>query len=279
MKRNFWFRQLPLALIATAMIITAAAWQTNPGTSSQTIRDTVPNKKVKDIDDALAELEKARGELERTLSEKNWEKEMKSFDADKIKAQIEQAMKEVDASKIQAEVKRAMAEADFEKIKKEMEESLKEVDSEKIREQMTRAMKEIDAVKIKADMEGSMAKVDVEKIKAEMERVKEVDLKKMEEELKSIGPKIEQSMKEARESMEKAKKEMTAFKEFLDGLEKDGLINKNQPYKIEFENGELFINGKKQPAEVLNKYQGFLKDRKDFTIKKDKDDFNIDMND
>ena len=47
-------------------------------------------------------------------------------------------------------------------------------------------------------------------------------------------------------------------------------------YIIEYKKGELFINGKKQPDSVRKKYNDFLKDRKDFTIKKDADDFNID---
>jgi hypothetical protein len=145
------------------------------------------------------------------------------------------------------------------------------------RAEIEQALKAVDAEKIRADVEASIAKVDFEKIRAEMERVKEVDMKKMEEELEKIGPRIEESMKGARESIEKARKEMLLYKEFLGGLEKDGLIKKDQPYTIEYKNGELTINGQKQPAEVLNKYREFLKDRKDFTIKKDKDDFNIEM--
>lgn len=278
MKRKFWLQQLPLALMALALVISAAAWQTNPGNNKTTSQDTIPGK-IKDIDDALAELEKAKAELERTMGEKKWESEMRSFNAEKIRAQIDEAMKEVDAARIQAEVKRSMAQVDFEKIKKELQESLGEMENVQMKEEMAKALKSIDAAKIQAEVDASMAKVDVEKIKAEMERVKSVDLKKMEEELKNMGPKLEKSMKEARESMEKAKKELTEFKGFIESLHKDGLINKNEPYRIQYENGELTINGKKQPAEVLNQYQGFLKDRRNFTIKKEKDDFNIDMND
>ncbi|HEY0355371.1 MAG TPA: hypothetical protein VGC29_04155 [Flavisolibacter sp.] len=278
MKRKFWLQQLPMALIALALVIIAAAWQTNPGNNNKTTKDTIPGK-VRDIEDALAELEKAKAELERTLGEKKWESEMRSLDAAKIRAQIDEAMKEVDAARIQAEVQRSLAQVDFEKIKKELQESLGKMENAQVKEEMEKALKTIDAARIQAEVDASLARVDVEKIKAEMERAKTVDLKKMEEELKNIGPKIEQSMKEARESMEKARKELTEFKGFIESLHKDGLINKNEPYKVQYENGELTINGKKQPAEVLNQYQGFLKDRRDFTIKKEKDDFNIEMND
>jgi hypothetical protein len=83
-------------------------------------------------------------------------------------------------------------------------------------------------------------------------------------------------MAEAKQSMEKAKTELTGYKSFIDGLEKDGLINKKDSYTIEYKNGELTVNGKKQPAELVRKYNDFLKDRKDFTIKKDNSNFNID---
>ncbi len=279
MTKKSWLRTLPLAIVALALVVTAAAWQTNPGNSNQNQPsiDTTPQRKIKDIDEAIAELEKARIELEKTLGEKKWETEMKAslkeFDADKIRAEIDAALKEVDAAKIQAQVQKSMADVDFEKIKKELQESLGKVDGEKMKAQVELALKEVDAAKIQAQV---MASVDFEKMKAEMQRVKEIDFKKIEEEMKNMGPKIEASMKEARESMEKAKEEMLAYKGFIDGLEKDGLIKKDQPYTIIYKNKELTINGQKQPASVTSKYQSFLEKKKDFTITKDSDDFNID---
>ena len=82
-------------------------------------------------------------------------------------------------------------------------------------------------------------------------------------------------MKDARESIEKAKVEVKAYKDFIEELDKDGLINKKETYKIEYRKGELIVNGKKQPAEVANKYNDFLNGRKDFTIKKEDDGFTI----
>ncbi|HEU4633658.1 MAG TPA: hypothetical protein VFS22_06720, partial [Flavisolibacter sp.] len=69
---------------------------------------------------------------------------------------------------------------------------------------------------------------------------------------------------------------LTSYKSFIDGLDKDGLINKKETYTIEYKGGELTINGKKQPGEIVSKYSDFLKGHKDFTIKKDEDNFNID---
>ena len=41
--------------------------------------------------------------------------------------------------------------------------------------------------------------------------------------------------------------------------------------------GVLEINGKKAADSVYNKYRSFLEKHKKFTIKKDSDDFDIDM--
>jgi len=58
MKRIFWLKQLPIILIVMAMVITAVAWHGQPGKTTHTITDTIPDKnKVKNIDDALEQLE------------------------------------------------------------------------------------------------------------------------------------------------------------------------------------------------------------------------------
>jgi hypothetical protein len=110
-------------------------------------------------------------------------------------------------------------------------------------------------------------KIDMSKLDA--------DMKRLEIEMKGLGPKIEKEMEKAKASIEKAKAEMKEYKGFVDGLEKDGLINKKEGYTIQHKNGELIINGKKQPADVSNKYESFLKKHEKFTIKKSDDDFNI----
>ena len=61
----------------------------------------------------------------------------------------------------------------------------------------------------------------------------------------------------------------------LRNLEKDGLINKKQSYKIEHKEGQLLINGKLQPASVYDKYRSLLEKHKKLTIEKKDDDYNI----
>jgi len=283
MKRDFWLKQLPIALLITALVITTAAWQGQPGKTTRTTTDTIPDKnKVKNIDEALEQLEKSKKELERTLQQKDWEKEIKealdktNLDAEKMKLQIDEAVKQIDAKKMQDEITKAMKEVDLQKMKTELQQNLDKVDMTAMKEQLENAMKQIDAAKLQADLNASIAKIDVEKIKTELDKVKDIDFRGIEENLRKMKPELEKSMQDAKQSIEKAKKELVQYKTFIDGLDKDGLIDKDKDYTIQYKNGELTINGKKQPSSVTNKYGTFLKGRKDFTIKKDADNFNID---
>jgi hypothetical protein len=101
-------------------------------------------------------------------------------------------------------------------------------------------------------------------------------MEKVKLEMQKVKPQMEQSLKEAREQIEKAKKELTVYKTLIDGLEKDGLIDRKGTYTIQYKDGDLIINDKKQPAEVTNKYKDMLSGHKNFTIKKTNDDFDID---
>ena len=265
-----------LILLAASLTIGLVSWghKQNPGYYDQTINDTVPKKKterekkVRDLDDVLDELNEA---------------DMK-VNMEKVQKEIEEAMKKIDGDKIKLEIERAMQEVDMEKIKKQIEESMAKVDLNKIKVEMTEAMKEFDAAKIQKEIQESLAKVDFEKIKEEMNLVKEMDMKKVseemekvKEEMKNIGPRIEKEMEKAKIEIEKAKAEIKEYKEFVDGLEKDGLINKKEGYTLKHKDGELFINGKKASEQTYNKYRSFLEKHKKFNIEKRDDDFDIDM--
>jgi len=283
MKRIFWLKQLTIALIVSGLVITATAWQGHPGKTTYTTTDTIPDKnKIKNIDEALEQLEKSKKELERTLQQKDWEKEMKEaldkshFDAEKMKLQIDEAVKEIDTKKMQEQITQAMKAVDLEKMKVELQQNLEKVDVTQMKEQMEKAMKQIDAAKIQADINSSIAKIDMEKIRLELDKVKEIDFKGIEENLKKVKPELEKSMQNAKESIEKAKKDLLEYKSFIDGLDKDGLIDKDKNYTIQYKNGELTVNGKKQPAGVVKKYSSFLNGKNDFTIQKNEDNFNID---
>lgn len=289
MKRNFWLRKLPLAVLVCGMVVTAAAWQDHSATNTRNIADTTPNKhrekKIRDIDDAIAELERGEQELKRSLKDVDFSKiekqiresiEASQVDVAKIRADVEKAMKDIDLTKMRVEMDKAMKELEVAKLQIDKAE-LKDVDVAKVKVEIEKAMKEVDVAKIKAEVDMALAKVDMEKLQKEINETRKLEIDKLKEEMKDLKPQIERSMKEAHEGIEKAKAELKAYKGFIDGLDKDGLIDKSKEYTIEHENGELTINGKKQSQEVYNRYRSFLEKQKNFTIKKSSDDFDIDV--
>ncbi|TMI85636.1 MAG: hypothetical protein E6H10_02805 [Bacteroidetes bacterium] len=246
-----------LVFVSIALIAWGGQTQTSPQTTKQAFTDTVPkkktDKKIRDLDEAIEDLDKVDLKV----------------DLEKVTSQIEDAMKQIDMAKVQMEVDKAMKAVDMEKMKDEIE----------------RATREIDAAKIERDVKESLDKIDWKKMEKDLEEVKKIDMSKLNEDMKKLdlqmkelGPKIEKEMEKAKVEIEKAKEEMKEYKAFVDGLDHDGLINKKEPYSIEHKNGELIINGKKQPANVYDKYRSFLQKHKTFNIKKSDDDFNIDNN-
>jgi len=175
---------------------------------------------------------------------------------------------------------KAMKEFDALKLNKDWQESMGKIEFEKVQKDMVEAMKGFDGAKLQKDLQESMQKIEWDKMKIEFEKFKDIDMKdfqldmeKMKLELENLGPELEK----AKVGIEKAKEEMKEYKEFVDGLEKDGLINKKDEYTIRHDNGELFINGKKASDATYKKYKSFLDKHKTFKIEKSDDDFNIDI--
>ena len=267
--------RLFLVLLTAGLTIGLISWdhKQSPGRVQQSLNDTTPkkksldrDKKVRDLDDVLDELNEADLKVNMEKIKQEIAEAMKSIDGDKIKMQIEMAMKEVDMAKIQKEVQESLAKVDFDKVKTEM----------------AQAMKELDVAKIQKEIQESMSKVNWDEMKAEMEKVKNIDMKKIDEEmkkvqeeLKELQPKLEKELGKAKVEIEKAKTEIKEFKGFVDGLEKDGLISKKEGYTLKHKEGELFINGKKASEQTYSKYRDFLEKHKKFSIEKSDDDFNI----
>jgi hypothetical protein len=269
---TFATARILLALLIACITLGLVSWDGKkaPGKHKQQFIDTIPQKekKIRDLDDVLDELNNA---------------EMK-VNMEKMQKELQEAMKNVDASKIKAELEKELAMVNVEKMKKELDASIAKIDAEKIKESISKVMNEVDAAKIKEQVEASISKVDWEKMKKELDEVQKIDMSKMQseldkvqEEMKKLGPQLEKEMQHAKVEIEKAKVEMKEYKDFVDGLANDGLINKKEPYSIKHKDGELTVNGKKVSGDTYNKYRAFLEKHKTFTIEKSADDFNIDV--
>lgn len=248
---NKWW--LSAGMIAAIVIFCAwkAGNETGYGKYNGPEQDTIPRKKLSvsgknefrigDLDGAMKDLDRAMEEMNKNLK--------------------------LDFSKMDLEMKAAMEEMkkiDFDKIGKEIEASMKSIDWDKTRVEIDAAMREAKA---------KFREVDMEKVKKEIAKAKEqLSQEKLRThiDMQKIKESVDAGLQNARVGIEKAKKELSMFKEFTTNLEKDGLIDKNKPYKIEIKSGEMYINGTKQSKEVNDKYRKYFRDE-DFTIRSDKD--------
>lgn len=244
---NKWATGIVLALLT----ISFTAWKVSDNNNTADtpdgdyfMQDTLkPKKKYKfkyedDRDYKIHDLDKAIRELDKASIEMN--RDLK-IDLDKMDVEIKKAMEEikkVDLDKIQVEVQKAM---------KEVAAALKEIDFKEIDLEMAKAKKELKSEKFKHD-------IDFKKIKTE----------------------VEKGLAEAKEGINTAKKQLVRMKSFVDALDKDGLINKKDSYKIQVKDHKLYINGKAQSDAVNKKYSEYLSDE-DYTLTRDADDDDDDI--
>jgi hypothetical protein len=240
-----------LAAGAVFAIVVFCAWRSNAPEqltreSGQSARDTTPSRKkyysdkneftIGDIDKAMREMERAMADMHRNMN----------IDFGKMDKEIKQAMEEI-------------KKVDFAKLDQEIKASMKNIDWESMRKETDKAMREAEA---------RLKEVDLREVKVQMDKLKtELDAKKFVD-MESIQKSVEAGLAGARVGIEKAKAELAKFKEFIDTLDKDGLIDKKKTYRVEVKDDELYINGTKQSKEINDKYRKYFRDE-DFTIKSD----------
>jgi len=287
-----------IPVLAILFLFTLIAWNNNQQAPQQTHikEDTVPKKKSgrlpgdKDLDKELRELEKARLEVDKVKDfdfeklKKELDESMKDLDIEKMKADIEKSIDKESMANIDKELKKAMAEIDFSKAEKEMKKAMEEVKGLDLTDQMENVKKEMEKARLELDKQ--LKSKDWEK---EMNKIKEIDMKELEKEMENAKKEIERSkadldlekldmkkkMDNARLEIDKAKEELKGYQEMIYSMEKAGLLSTKGDYTIQYKDGELFINGKKQSGEVRDQYKKYFK--KDTTIKKENGDFNIDI--
>jgi chromosome segregation ATPase len=298
----------PLLLVICLIAIgtSSIAWYNNAGTGgmqgSNTL-DTLPKREKKvraktqkekttingDIDESLQELERVTKELEEKFQGKEWKKAQK---------EMAEAMEELNSEKIQQEIQEAMKNIEVDKIRMQAEMQLKQIDVQKIQKEVQKALTEAkynyngDSKKMEVEIQKAMEesrkamsefkKVDMEKMMAELEFSKEQLKKqqwKIKDEMENVKKHLKENMnKDVNEELEKAKEEIGRAKEELQGyknmlseMEKEGLLSTKENYTVEYKDGELSINGKKQSDTVSDKYKHYFK-KDNVTIKHDKDD-------
>lgn len=240
-------RNISLIIAFTVLVaagIVSIAWQKDPPKQRETYdgKDTTKVRKksltdadMKKIDDAMADLDV----------------EMKNLDL---------KLEKIDFEAINKEVKDALASVDFNAINKQVEESVKIATDQIKKIDWNEIKKNIDQAMVEANKE--ISKIDFNKInaeiKTEMEKVKKEQLD-VKIDMSKINKEINEAMANARVEIAKAKEQLKEYKAFTDELQKDGLIDKEKEYRIEWKGDDLYINGKMQSKEVSNKYHKYKK--------------------
>jgi hypothetical protein len=250
----------------------------------------------KDWDQVQQDFDNAMAKVDFQKIQADIDKALKSVDFDKIQREVRESMAKVDFDKINNDWQDALKNIDFEKIHREIEQSMKNADFDKYSDEWKESMKNVDWEKMEKDIKGSMDKlkeVDMEKMKAEfdkaqkdmdeelkraktwnndefkeqMEKVKD-EMKKMKLDWKDKDFDFKKIMKTATEGIEKAREELKGFQEMVYEMEKDGLLDTHKDYTIEYRDGAITIDGKKQSDAVTNKYKKYFKRDKTSIIKK-----------
>ncbi|MET0461877.1 MAG: hypothetical protein ABW007_01930 [Chitinophagaceae bacterium] len=247
----------------------------------RTYIDTVPSKdrKVRDLDDALNQLDHLNLQDHIDQAMASVAEAMKNIDAEKLHLEVEKALASVDMEKVNADVEKALKEIDFEKIQEEVKASLAKVNWDEINIDLEDAKKEIDAAK-KIDTEElnrelAKAMQEIKRIRPEIEK----ELAKAKVEIENIRPELEKELAKAQVDIDKAKEEIREYKTLVDGLEKDGLLNKKDEYTIRHKDGKLIVNGKEAPSSIYNKYKSILDKHKKLYIQKTEDKFSMEEDD
>jgi DNA repair exonuclease SbcCD ATPase subunit len=207
-------------------------------------QDTIPSKKqqhekmtMKDYDEMVKSLS---AEMQKAIAE------VKSIDAAKIAKEIEACLRELDAEKIKLEVNKAMKEVDIAAIQKEVKIAMKEMEYAKISEDIKQSLN---------DVKTEIEHIDMEEVNEQIKKAK-AELKKSKTTLEKID--FESIIKEAGKNIEAAKQMMKLQKELFNEMEADGLINIKEGFIIEYNDKALYINGKKQPDTVTQKYKRYI---------------------
>ncbi|MGN6567692.1 MAG: M56 family metallopeptidase [Flavipsychrobacter sp.] len=205
-----------------------------------------------------------------------------SATADKV---ISDNPDEIDTSlngTINVAVSNAMNSVNMDSIGKTVEDALKQVDWKAINKNLTLSFNKLDTnidwKEIQKGVEMSMEQAK----KALIENG--VATKEMEHAKKEIAIAMEKAKREVKESMaEEEMNRMAAVRQakdhsnqtMLDNMEADGLISRSDGFKLEKNGDVLYINGKRQSAEVYNKYQPYLLESKKVTIEGRNDSLEI----
>ncbi len=257
----------------------------------------------KDMEAAHKEMRIAHEQMRAAneASQKAVSEAMKNIDWKKINEQTQQALKAVDWKKINEQIETSMKSIDWNKINADINASLKEskagADPEMIRKSVELGLKSAQSAMAGLDLENiikeSMAHAqrgldatDREIMREKMNEARKHqrdDMRESREEMRvkqRTARNAEMDAKRAEENAKRAeiraKAAQQRYKALISQLSADKLIDPSKPFSIEKKNDDLYINGSRQPASVMNKYRPYLGAEK-IQIKGEKDNLQVNI--
>ena len=136
-------------------------------------QDTVParNRKARNIDDVLDELDRVDVDAEINNAMKSVNAAMKDLTPEKLRLEVDKALSGVDWKKIQKDVDESMAKIDWDQIKASIDE-VKKIDFREIEKEIRKAQDQISIQIPDIKIELEKAKVSIEKAKVQVRAYK-----------------------------------------------------------------------------------------------------------
>jgi bla regulator protein BlaR1 len=213
------------------------------------LQDKLKAEKM-ELEKQLKELDPGEKEKAKILEKKLQEKEFKL-------QQLETLIKEQKSRvREQERVRREEVREQERELRKEVREEEREM---RAKEERMR-VQEVEVRK----QEAEMRKLEAQKLEQEVlmraqeekMRVEEAEMREQEAQLRKQEAKLRAKEAELREIEKEMQEQMDRFTEVLvNELMQDQLISARDDYEFQFENGKLYINGKKQSNELYQKYK------------------------
>lgn len=232
-------------------------------------------------------------------------KQLKEVDMKKVQADIQTATQNINWKDVSEEARKAQAESvaalkniDWDQIKKaqvEAANALKNIDFAALSKNLTMAYQSLDmkdlSDKIRKEVSESTGAADITRAYsgAKLEEVRKQRAAALEDAARarkdaSKAREINsQEREEIRDKADKVRKEASEKREEADGyramlrkMAADKLLDTEKNYTIEKNDNGLFINGVKQPDNIVNRYRSYLK-AKQLTIKGSSDTYNVNI--
>jgi hypothetical protein len=236
--------------------------------------------KERDLDKELRKLDEVKSRLQQ-LSANDWQN---------IADVVEAELAKVDLAVSSVNMEKVLNDLDVEKINERALDVLREVNLE---DMLTNMKKSQGTIKAAVDTDEirkalAVARVEVEKELAAIKEINiaevktaladaQVEISKLRVELKERPLQINDELRRASEDLEAAKSEIKGYQSLIYALEKEGLLDTSSDYSIEYREGTLNVNGKKQPASVTEKYRQYFP-KGAVNIRKEKGQLNINGN-